>query len=87
MDTLNKITKQAESFSLAIDSLKLYQDHKIPTGSFLEAVLSNDLMGAMRRADEYSKMNLYNIVYYIYNEMPSNCWGSGEIVSKWLSDK
>lgn len=77
-------TEQSESLQMAIDSLMRYKEHKIPTGSFLEAVLSNDLFKAVGKADQYSRANLFAIVNYIYNEMPGNCWGSREIVNEWL---
>lgn len=68
-------------------SLKLYVEHKISTGSFLEAVLSNDLFDAVGRADATNVKQLDDIVKYIYNELPSNCWGSREIVREWLINK
>lgn len=57
-------------------SLKLYVEHKVPTGSFLEAVLSNDLFDAVGRADSANIKQIDEIVKYIFNELPSNCWGN-----------
>lgn len=68
-------------------SLKLYVEKKIPTGGFLEAVLSNDLCDAIGRADAENARQLKEIVVYIYNEIPSTCWGSREKVKKWLNSK
>lgn len=53
-------------------------------GDFLTSVLANDLFEAMGRADLENRENLYSITCYIYNESPSTCWGSYEIVYKWL---
>lgn len=67
------------------ESLKRYVENKIPTGGFLEAVLSNDLVGAIGRADSENISRLPEIVRYIYNTLPSNCWGSREKVVQWLN--
>lgn len=68
-------------------SLKLYVENKIPTGGFLRSVLENDLFGAMSRADWENKTRIHEICEYIYNELPSTCWGSKEIVDQWLNQK
>lgn len=69
------------------ESLNRYVEHHIPTGSFLNAVLSNDLFESFGRADSKNRENLFEICEYIYNEIPSNCWGSKEIVNRWLENK
>jgi len=66
-------------------TLDRYVKHKIPTGGFLEAVLSNDLVGAVSRADSINSQRIPEIVKYIYNNLPSNCWGNNETVTKWLN--
>lgn len=67
-----------------LDSLRSYADNKRQTGHFLHAVLTNDLFETTARADVDSRAALFDICMYIYNEMPSSCWGSKEIVEKWL---
>jgi hypothetical protein len=61
-----------------------YIDHHIPTGGFLEAVLSNDLKEAVGRADSQNMWLLPVIVAWLYNEAPMTCWGSRERVREWL---
>ena len=68
-----------------IESIQLYVKVGCPPGGFLEAALSNDLKGACARADEDNKHALWNIVAYLYSEVPSNCWGTPEKVTRWLS--
>jgi len=68
-----------------IHSLKLYSEHKCQPGGFLTAVLQNDLFAAMGRADTENKQALPDIVTYIYNEMPGDCWGSEKIVQDFLN--
>jgi hypothetical protein len=56
----------------------------IPPGSFLAAVLSNDLMGAFGKADDENREALYEWVRFIYNFVPAGCHGSPEKVSAWI---
>jgi hypothetical protein len=56
-------------------------------GGFLQAVLANDLFDAMDRADLYSRSTLYNITLLVYNKLPSNCFGSYEIVKRYIEDR
>ena len=69
-----------------IDTLKRYIEKGIPTGGFLEAVLSNDLFGAMARADSYNRASLFFIVQYIYNNLPIGSYGSRKNVERYLSE-
>lgn len=52
-------------------------------GDFLRAVLSNNLMEAVGRADADNLRALPVIASYVYNELPGNCHGSPEIVEAW----
>jgi hypothetical protein len=56
----------------------------IPPGSFLEAVLTNNLRCAVERADEYNRDNLVNWVTLLYNHVPAACWGSPEKYQQWV---
>lgn len=70
-----------------IAGLQRYRDDHIPTGSFLRAVLENDLKEACSRADHTNQPQLFNIVQYIYDELPSNIWGSKEAVEAHLTKR
>ncbi len=65
-------------------AMQRYIENRIEPGGFLTAVLSNDLMGAMARADNINRIELYSICNFIYNEAPSTCHGSPEKVRAWL---
>jgi hypothetical protein len=69
-----------------IESLQRYAETGCPTGGFLQAVLENDLKEACGRADEDNQRALFDIVGYIYNELPSTCWGSPQKVEDWLEE-
>lgn len=58
-----------------------------PTGSFVQAVLENNLCEAVGRADNDNLEALPAIVGYVYNEVPSQCWGSPEKVEAWRVTK
>jgi hypothetical protein len=71
--------------SSIIEGLKRYVEQHSPTGSFLRAVLSNDLKESCFRADDDNLLALPEIVKYCYNELPTCCWGSPERVETWLA--
>jgi len=52
-------------------------------GHFCQAVLKNDLQKAVGRADKENQKALVDIVKYVYNRLPINCWGSPEKVGDW----
>lgn len=69
------------------EGLERYVRYRIPTGSFLHAVLTNDLMEAMAKADEENREDIYEICQYIYNNLPITCYGSPKAVSEWLQGR
>ena len=69
------------------ESLDLYVSHRYQPGGFLIAVLENNLMQAMGRADEENRRDIFEIASYVYNDMPSACHGSPEKVRAWLDSE
>jgi hypothetical protein len=57
-----------------------------PVGSFLTAVLSNDLQDAVSRGDPMNRRLLPEIVAFLVNYAPGTCWGTPERVARWLMD-
>jgi hypothetical protein len=70
-----------------LDSINRYVEHGFEPGSFLTAVLSNDLAGAFNAADSDAEAGLRDIVKYIHWEIPSLCWGSRAKVEAWLEEE
>lgn len=70
-----------------MDAIRRYIDHGVLPGEFLIAVISNDLREAVGRADDENRKNLMAFVGYFYNEAPSTCWGSKEIMLKYAEAK
>lgn len=67
-----------------IGGLAFYILYRIQPGSFLEAVLENDLMEALGRADFENAGLLNAYARFIYNYAPQACHGSKAKVKAWL---
>lgn len=65
-------------------ALERYMNNRIPTGDFLERVLSNDLLGAIYFGSTESLAALPQLVKYIHDTLPVQSWGSNERVISWL---
>jgi hypothetical protein len=52
---------------------------------FLHAVLSNDLLGACKRANRLDAVYLRDTVLFVYNHCPTLCAGSAERVDQWIA--
>ena len=66
------------------DGLRNYLVHGYRPGSFLMAVLRNDLAGAVARADDESAAGLAATVRFLFNYAPAWCWGAEDRVLMWL---
>lgn len=67
------------------DGVVNYLLHGYHPGSFLEAVLSNDLKEACARADEINQSRLFQYVFFLYNYAPFEAWGSPERMQAWIA--
>jgi len=67
------------------EALDRYAEQGVPLGDFLTALLANDLMEALGRADDGNREDINQLCCYVYNEMPSHCHGSHEIVRAWIA--
>lgn len=64
-------------------AMERWIEHGMLPGSFLQAVLSNDLFDAVGRADDLNRRILPDYVVYLYSYAPSECFGSREKVQQW----
>jgi hypothetical protein len=64
-----------------------YCEDKIPPGSFLTAVINNDLREACARADDINRHALFKYIQWFYNYAPSESWGFEGAVEKWCGSK
>lgn len=65
-------------------ALERYIVHALEPGSFLTAVLVNDLYTAALKADTMNSSSLTEIVKWLYFEAPPGSFGSSEQVKSWL---
>ena len=56
-------------------------------GDFLRAVLDNNLTRAFGCADDRNTEHMHDIVKFMYNEVPSMCWGTPKRVDDWCLHK
>jgi hypothetical protein len=62
---------------------RLWIENGIPPGSFMMAVLCNDLKEAFFRADRINLERMKDNIMFWYWEAPSECWGSPEKIKRW----
>ena len=65
------------------DGMRLYVEHGIMPGSFMTAVLENNLVEAFAHADDINIHRMFDYANFLYNELPGNAWGSSAIVLAW----
>ena len=65
--------------------MRRYFEEGIKPGSFLEAVLVNDLKEACGRADDTNRLHLFDYVMFLYNYAPSRSWGPPENYRAWIA--
>lgn len=66
------------------DVARLYVERGVPGGSFLTAVVSNDLVAAFSRADDMNTAAMRDWCMWLRSEAPIGCYGSPEKVSEWV---
>ncbi len=68
------------------DGLLLYINKGIEPGSFLRAVICNDLKGSLAAADYINRTHLFDYVSFLYNEAPMGCFGSPDNYAMWIEN-
>jgi hypothetical protein len=69
------------------DGLILWIENGIMTGNFMTALMENDLMEAMGRADEVNQNSIKNWCVFLYTYSPRGCHGSPSRVAVWREHK
>ena len=65
--------------------MERYMEQGVPPGHFLTALLSNDLMEAMGRADDINRESLHDYCRWLCNYAPAGSFGSPEAVKEWIN--
>jgi hypothetical protein len=55
-------------------------------GSFLSAIIKNDLRDSIGYADDENITRLSAYIQFFYHHAPTGCWGSKEKVLQWEQD-
>jgi hypothetical protein len=63
-----------------------YLIHGIYPGGFVEALICNNFIGAIKKADSTNKNHLHDIADWMLYNMPTNCYGNREIMKNWIDD-
>lgn len=64
-----------------------YIVERLPTGSFLQAVIENNLRDAVNRADSENLVLLKTYVQFFYNRAPAGCSGYPQVYKDWLAGR
>lgn len=67
------------------DALRRFLLDHVPTGSFLQNLLSNNLSETYATADSVNFHVIGNYVKFLYNCAPAGCWGSPERYRDWIT--
>jgi hypothetical protein len=69
-----------------IEGVRNYIEHGIEPGSFLSAVLCNDLRRACECADDINRTRLFQYIQFFYSYTPTDCWGSEKRFLAWMDE-
>ena len=67
------------------EEVRKYVEEGIETGSFLKYILENDLFRTMMFAHLDNQECIKDVVLWIWNQLPSETYGTPDKVNKWLS--
>ena len=67
--------------------IERYVEYGVRPGSFLTAIIENNLVQAVGQADEENMQNIPAFVDYFYNMAPLACWGSPAKMQAWVAAK
>jgi len=66
------------------DAVRRYVEKGIQPGHFLMALLSNDLMETIDRADDENAAAIRQWAIFVHCELPAGCHGSPDRVKGWM---
>lgn len=66
------------------NGMRDYVEEGVMPGHFIQSVLMNDLVEAFARADATNSRRMRDIVEFVYNELPTPCWGSAQAIQTWV---
>jgi len=73
--------------AVTLHGIQQYVASGRPGGHFLQCLLSNDLFGVAAHADAENWAALNDIIKYINNHIPSECYGTPLHYASWMDQK
>ncbi len=70
-----------------IEEINRFVDARLHPGDFVKSILCNDLVGVVKYAGAEEKPFICDIVKYIFNNIPQDCWGNTKRYQDWLNTK
>lgn len=67
-----------------LEHIRQYVEYHRPSGDFLRCLFSNNLVSTFYHADLDNTRCIADIVTYLWNYVPGNCWGSQEKYDAWI---
>jgi len=67
------------------EGMTRYVEERKEPGGFLSAVIRNDLLNAVCRADKHNLLLVKEYAQWFYNVAPAECHGSPEKMKAWLA--
>ncbi len=64
-------------------AVKRYIENGIAPGGFMTAIITNDLRGAIMRADSTNSSVIKEWIWWFQEHAPAACWGSEEKMESW----
>jgi hypothetical protein len=83
-----RLQQQFDAFGIperTVETLVEYIVTGRPCGSFVQAVLNNDLLDAVRRGDVPSQFHLIDIMKVLVNHAPAGCFGHEGAHDAWVA--
>lgn len=66
-------------------AVQCYIENGLEPGSFMRALLCNDLRGAIARADGMNIARIPHWVVWMENNLPGAAWGSAQNYENWIA--
>jgi hypothetical protein len=68
-----------------LGGLVRYVERGIQTGSFLQYMLSNDVLNAVKYADTENREHIVDIILFMHQALPYEAFGSPEKYTAWIN--
>ena len=69
------------------EAMRDYIEKGKPTGAFLKALMSNNLVLTFMYADPINRDRIKDFITFLLSNAPRNSWGSEELVDNWIASK